>query len=99
MNIEKEYGIEVSLQEILEQLSLYCALAGESNPRITVVLPEAALDKFSKSFIPKEVVRIPLGSHDVLDNNQSTHISRLWVNGGTIELYSDKDLESKGINL
>ena len=78
------YGQQVTLQEILEELAFHCYTVDPKRPKIQIILPEAVIRDFSRSFKPMEKF-ISATGEDLREYN----IRTLVVQSGEIELFSD----------
>lgn len=88
----EEYGPQKGLQEILEELSVYCMLAGVDNPQITVILPKRVQDAFNAEFMPKERIVSPLPS-----SNRSA-VTELWCSG-VVTIHNSDDYEVRKLSM
>lgn len=82
-----EYGGEKSLQEILEELSLYCSInfADVHENNIKLILPDKILKQYTKTMFAKE--RIVIKGNIVQEPVVLEH-PVLWIAGGTVALFS-----------
>lgn len=84
-----EYGHQKSLQEILEELSVYCAMNGlPAKNKIKLILPEEILMHYRKIWFAKERI--------VLDGNivaEPIPLNKpvLYTDTGTIALFSSEE--------
>lgn len=83
-----EYGETKSLQEILEELALYCAVNMADPNGIRVIIPKKALEAFSRSFAAKE--RIVL-TGDAPKSNST--ITAVWNSSGCVRIHTLEENE------
>lgn len=84
MNILKEYGNEIDLQDVLEQLTVALLNLGVKNPKLTIVVPKEVLDRYTASFPLKNVTN---PERFALTNPIITTSS-----GGLIKIYSEAEV-------
>lgn len=81
----EEYGLQKGLQEILEELTLFCSTQlPTSEIRLSVVLPKEILQRFSTTWIPNQKfnsIRRTL--------SPTANITSLYSSGGIIDIYED----------
>jgi len=83
-----EYGVDIDLQEIIENLAVFCLSVGANVNDIQIVLPKKALDSYHKKFGKISAHHIigkpPTPGEDTSMVKQST------VGSGTLHLYSSE---------
>lgn len=85
----KEYSMDpVNLQDVLEQLALYCMESGEKDPSITVILPKKAQERHALQMWPKEKVKLES------DNGKKPSLSRLFVVSGVVNILNSDEYEA-----
>ncbi len=82
-----EYGEQKSLQEILEDLLVYCAANMANVDEIRVILPQKAIDAFNLQFYAKERVTLT-GSVSVQDQVEPLPTICKWKYSGCIHIHS-----------
>lgn len=85
-NVFSDYGPQKGLQEILEELAVYCAEAGCDNPSITVILPKQAQDHFNLQFAPKE-------KYQLAQKQGRSAVTQFWC-AGVVTIHNDSDYEA-----
>lgn len=84
-----EYGEEKSLQGILEDLVLYCAMNMANPKNIRVILPKKAIESHNKSVDAKQ--KVTLTDKDLLKNE--VVIMPQWTSQGSIWIHAIEDNE------
>lgn len=79
-----EYGKYGDLQEILEDLTVYCALNFANSNDIKVILPKKIIEQFSIGFRP-------IAKTTLTDTAKDMAIRTLWTSMGTVSLHSIED--------
>lgn len=76
----------MDLQQILEELAVYCAMqTGNTNQKIKVVLPRAVIERFSAQFTAKEKYAI------ILAEEKPSELTRLHLNAGVVDLLASEE--------
>jgi hypothetical protein len=88
--IHEEYGYQKSLQEILEELSIYCSVnfVYHEDNKIKLILPDKIMKQYSKIAFAKE--RIILNGN-IVHEPKPIMKPVLYTAGGTIALFTDED--------
>lgn len=76
----------MTLQEILDELTVHCNSVTGKRCVIKLILPDAVIDQFNLVFRPKELIQLGSPSKDMY-----SFLCTLHGNGGTVELYRDSD--------
>ena len=87
--MNSEYGEQKSLQEILEELVVYCASVSTGINRIQVILPQNILDSYSLSMAAKERI-VLFGAPQTVGPN---HVKSINFNSGIVTLHSYENNE------
>lgn len=87
--MSNEYGNEKSLQEILEDLAVYCALNMADSNGIRVILPQKAIDAHNAAFFKKQP--IVLTGEAIVSKEQPPKDESKWTSGGCIYIHSIED--------
>lgn len=80
------YGAQQSLQDILEDLAVYCSLhGGGTNPRIEIIIPKAVQEAFTAQFSAKSKFGTTTKPEDL------PKLKLLHLNGGVVEIHNSDD--------
>lgn len=79
------YGSEPNLQDILEQLGLYCRLATGKEVKAKVILPDAVVDHFTSTCLRSPAVVQRTADQDAAGRYVA------WTTGGVIEIVKESE--------
>jgi len=80
----EEYGTQKTLVEIMEELLLYCNIAGVTDAEVSIILPKRIVDHLKQEVGAKErqhPSKIPI------------KVGSIRVSGGKVSIYNDEENE------